>query len=80
MLMKDELEGFLEESGVLKVGIADPQQRFEMAKSGCHPRGVMKNCNSVIVIAFHVGFEYYTTLDYCQKSDVESRVLTIYRD
>jgi len=38
----------------------------------------MKNCNSVIAFAFHVGLDYYTTLDYCQKDDVESRVLNIY--
>ena len=80
MLMKDELEEFLEKFGVFKVGIADPRQRFEMAKSGCHPKDVMKNCNSVIVFAFHVGLDYYTTLDYCQKGDVESRVFNIYRD
>jgi epoxyqueuosine reductase len=78
--MKDELEGFLDKFGVFKVGIADPKQRFEMAKSGCHPKDVMKNCNSVIVFALHVGFDYYTTMDYCQKDDVESRVLSIYRD
>jgi epoxyqueuosine reductase QueG len=78
--MKDELEGFLSKFGVFKLGIADPQQGFEMAKSGCHPRDVMKNCNSVIVFVLHVGLDYYTTLDYCQKGDVESRVLSIYRD
>lgn len=80
MLMKDELEEFLVEFGVSKVGIADPRQGFEMAKSGCHPRDVMKNCNSAIVFSFHVGLDYYTTLDYCQKGDVESRVFNIYRD
>jgi epoxyqueuosine reductase QueG len=76
--MKDELEGFLSKFGVFKVGIADSQQGFEMAKSGCHPRDVMKNCTSVVVFAMHVGLDYYTTLDYCQKGDVESRVLNIY--
>jgi len=40
----------------------------------------MENCNSVIVFAFHTGFDYYTALDYCQKGDVESRILSIYRD
>jgi len=79
-LIKDELEGFLGKFGVFKVGIADPKKRFEMAKSGCRPRDVMKNCNSVIVFALHVGFDYYTKLDYCQKGDVESRVFSIYRD
>ena len=80
MLMKDKLEEFLERFGVFKVRVADPKQGFEMAKSGCHPRDVMKNCNSVVVFALHVGLDYYTTLDYCQKDDVESRVFNIYRD
>jgi len=78
MLMKDKLEEFLKEYGVFKVGVADPEHGFGMAKTGCHPRDIMKNCNSVIAFAFHVGLDYYTTLDYCQKGDVESRVLNIY--
>jgi epoxyqueuosine reductase QueG len=78
--MKNELEEFLEKFGVFKARVADPKQGFEMAKSGCHPRDVMKNCNSVVVFALHVGLDYYTSLDYCQKGDIESRVMSIYRD
>jgi epoxyqueuosine reductase QueG len=78
--MKDELEEFLRKFGVFKVGVADPVLGFKNAKDGCHPRDVMRNCNSVIVFALHVGLDYYTTLDYCQKGDVESRVFNIYRD
>jgi len=80
MPIKDEVEDFLREFGVFKVGIADPELGFKTARNGCHPRDVMKNCNSVIVFAFHVGLDYYTTLDYCRKGDVEKRVLNIYRD
>jgi epoxyqueuosine reductase len=76
--MKDELEGFLKKFGAFKVGVADPKRGFRNAKEGCHPRDVMKNCNSVVVFALHVGLDYYTTLDYCQKGDVESRMLNIY--
>jgi len=76
--MRDELEDFLRKYGAFKVKVADPKQGFGMAREGCHPRDVMKNCNSVIVFAFHVGLDYYTTLDYLQKGDVESRVLNIY--
>jgi len=78
--MKKELEVFLRKFGVSKVGVADPDHGFEMSREGCHPRDVMKNCNSVIVFAFPVGLDYYTTLDYSQKEDVESRVLNIYGD
>lgn len=78
--MKSELEEFLRKFGVFKVGVADPERGFEMVKNGCHPRDVMKNCNSVIAFACHVGLDYYTTLDYYQKDDVESRVLSIYCD
>ena len=80
MLIGDEIEDFLRKFGVFKVGVADPELGFSMVKSGCHPRNLMKNCNSVIVFALHVGLDYYATLDYCHKGDVESRVLNIYRD
>lgn len=80
MLVKDEIEDFLHEFGVFKVGVADPELGFSNERSCCHPRHIMKNCNSVIVFAFHVGLDYYTTLDYCRKGDLESRVLNIYRD
>jgi len=76
--MKNEIERFLREFGVYKVGIANPKQGFEMARSGCHPKNVMKNCNSVVVFAFHVGLDYYTSFG--QKRSVESRVFNIYRD
>jgi len=78
--VREELESFLMKFGVFKVGVADPEGGFGMAKEGCHPRDVMKNCNSVVVFALHVGLDYYTTLDYRQKGDVESRVLSIYCD
>ncbi|MFB0567903.1 MAG: hypothetical protein ACETVM_04915 [Candidatus Bathyarchaeia archaeon] len=80
MTLRKEVEAFLRKFGVFKVGVADPEQEFRMVESGCHPRNVMKNCNSVIVFAFHAGLDYYATLDYCQKGDVEKRVLNIYRD
>ena len=80
MLMRKEVENFLIKFGAFKVGIADPKRGFKMALRGCHPRDIMRNCNSVIVFALHVGLDYYTTLEYDQKGDVESRVFNIYRD
>jgi len=80
MLMRKEVENFLIKFGAFKVGIADPKRDFKMALRGCHPRDIMRNCNSVIVFALHVGLDYYTTLEYDQKGDVESRVFNIYRD
>jgi epoxyqueuosine reductase len=80
MIKRNELEDFLTQFGVFKVGVADPEHGFGMAKSGCHPRDVMKGCKSVVVFVLHVGLDYYTNLDYYQKGDVESRVLNIYRD
>jgi epoxyqueuosine reductase QueG len=78
--MKEELEDFLKKFGAFKIGVADPKHGFKMAKDGCHPRNIMRNCNSVIAFAFHVGLDYYTTLNYYQKEDVESRILSIYGD
>jgi len=80
MPIRDEIEDFLRKFGAFKIGVANPAIGFGMAKSDCHPRNAMKNCNSVIFFAFHAGLDYYATLDYCQKGDVESRVLNIYRD
>lgn len=80
MSIRDEIEDFLRKFGVFKIGVADPAMGFGLAKSGCHPRDSVKNCKSVIVLASHVGFDHYATLDYCQKGDVESRVFNIYRD
>ncbi|MEM3579072.1 MAG: 4Fe-4S double cluster binding domain-containing protein [Candidatus Bathyarchaeia archaeon] len=61
------------------MGIADPGN-FKMAFEGCHPRDILKTCNSVIVFAMYVGLDYYTTLEYNQKNGVESRIFHIYRD
>jgi epoxyqueuosine reductase len=80
MVMRNELEDFLRKFGVFKVGVADPKHGFRMARSGCHPENVMKTCNSVVVFALHAGLDYYTSLDYYQEGNVESRVLNIYRD
>jgi len=80
MFMKGDVINYLKNFGVFKVGVADPRHGFEKALKGCHPRDVMENCNSVIVFALHVGLDYYATLDYHQKADVESRVFNIYRD
>jgi len=66
--MRKEVENFLMKFGVFKVGIADPEQGFKMAFEGCHPRDVMRNCNSVIVFALHVGLDYYTTLEYAYEA------------
>lgn len=79
-VMKNRVKGFLRKFGVFKVGVANPLHGFGMARSGCRPRDVMESCNSVIVFALVVGFDYYVSLDYRQKGDVESRALNIYRD
>lgn len=78
--MKDDVINYLKNFGVFKVGVADPRGGFLKALEGCHPKDVMENCNSVIVFALHVGLDYYTTLDYNQKANVEPRVFNIYRD
>ncbi len=78
--MKDELREFLRRFGAFKIGVADPERGFGMARDGCRSRDIMRGCNSVIVFAIHVGLDYYTTLDFRQEGDVESRVLHIYRD
>lgn len=78
--MKNIIENFLRKFGVFKVGVADPIRGFKMAYEGCHPIDIMENCNAVIVFALHVGLNYYTTLEYNQEEDVESRIFNIYRD
>lgn len=79
MPLKNQIKTFLEKFGAYKVGVAGLNDSFQNVARGCHPKNIMENCNSVVVFAFHVGLDYYTTLQYCQR-DVESRILNIYRD
>nr|MDO8100176.1 hypothetical protein [Candidatus Njordarchaeota archaeon] len=80
MDLRNKIEDFLRRFGAFKIGVADPERGFGMAKEGCHPRDIMRDCRSVVVFVFNVGLDYYTTLDYFQKEDVESRVLNIYAE
>jgi epoxyqueuosine reductase QueG len=40
----------------------------------------MGNCNSVIVFAFNVGLDYYTSFEYFAGGDTDFRILYLYRD
>lgn len=63
-----------------KVDVAGLNSSFQKVVNGCHPKNIMENCGSVVVFAFHAGLDYYTTLQYHQKKNTESRILNIYRD
>jgi epoxyqueuosine reductase len=75
--LKEETSGFLKDLGAFKVGVADSQKGFVQALNGCHPLDVMDNCRSVIVYAFNIGLDYYTTLDY-EHNNI--RIGHLYRD
>lgn len=64
---KVELTEFLKRLGAFKVGVADPNKGFERALSGCHPKEVMKGCNSVIVFATNIGLDYYRAIQFQGK-------------
>jgi len=78
--MRSELEAFLRNFGVFRVGVADPGNGFRMAKHGCHPRDVMSNCNSVIVFAISTGLDFYVTLDYYRARSAAPRAFNVYCD
>jgi len=77
--LKEEIERFLRDFGVFKVGFADPNKGFEHAREGCHPKDLMPNCKSVIAYAFSVGLDYYIEMDYVH-TDKDLRILNMYRD
>jgi len=76
--LRKEVEDLLKKLGAFKIRVADPQKGFDRALEGCHPRDIMENCNAIIVFAFSVGLDYYTSIKY-QKT-VDSRILYLYRD
>ena len=76
--LKHEIKKFVTKLGAFKVGVADASKDFEKTLEGCHPRDLMKNSRSVIVSAFNVGLDYYTSIEYEQSIFV--RILHLYRD
>jgi len=78
--LKNELERFVKDYGAYAMRVADASKGFENAVSGCHPKDVMKNCNSVVVFAIYVGPDYYRTLKIENKITGDDRIMHIYRD
>ena len=78
--LKNELERFVKGFGAYDMRVADASKGFENAYSGCRPRAVMENCNSVVVFAIYVGPNYYRTLKIENKITGEDRIMHIFRD
>jgi epoxyqueuosine reductase QueG len=78
--LKNELERFVKDYGAYAMRVADASKGFENAVSGCRPKDVMKNCNSVVVFAIYVGSDYYRTLKIENKITGDDRIMHIFRD
>jgi epoxyqueuosine reductase QueG len=78
--LKNELKQFVNGYGAYTMRIADAKKGFEKAMSGCRPKDVMENCNSVVVFAIHVGLDYYRTLKIENKIAGDDRIMHIFRD
>lgn len=78
--LKDEFKRFVKSYGAYDVRVADASKGFENAVSGCRPKDVMKNCNSVIVFAIYVGPDYYRTLEIENKITGDNRIMHVFRD
>lgn len=77
--LKADVERFLRDFGVFKTGFAKPNEGFEHAYEGCHPKDLMPECRTVIAYAFSVGLDYYMAMDY-MYSEKDLRILNLYRD
>jgi len=78
--LKNELEQFVKGYGAYAMRVADANKGFENAFSGCRPKDVMEECNSVVVFAIYVGPDYYRTLKIENKIVGEDRIMHIFRD
>ena len=76
--LKHEIKEFVTKQGAFRVGVADTSKGFDKTVEGCHPQDLMKSSRSVIVSAFNVGLDYYTSIKYEQNIFV--RILHLYRD
>lgn len=78
--LKNELKQFVKDYGAYAMQVADANNGFENAFSGCRPKDVMKNCSSVVVFGIYVGPDYYRTLKIENKITGEDRIMHIFRD
>lgn len=77
--LKNDLEQFVKGLGAYAMQVADPRG-FENATLGCHPKNIMKDCNSVVVFGIYVGLDYYRSIQIENKTIGENRIMHIFRD
>ena len=78
--LKSDLERFVRDFGAYSMRVADASKGFENAVPSCRPKGVMGNCNSVVVFAIYAGLDYYRSLKIENKITGEDRIMHIFRD
>lgn len=77
--LKDDLDQLVHGFGAYTMQVADTK-RFENVTLGCHPKDILKNCNSVVVFGIYVGLDYYRSIQVEDKPIGENRVMHIFRD
>jgi len=78
--LKVELERFVRGFGAYDMRVAGASKGFENAVSGCRPKDVMENCNSVVVFAIYVGIDYYRSVKTENKTAGDNRIMSILSD
>jgi len=78
--LKSALKQFVKDFGAYTMRVADGSRGFENALSGCRPKDVMENCNSVVVFAVYVGFDYYRSVKIENKTAGDDRIMNIFSD
>jgi len=77
--LKDSLEQLVKGLGAYNIRVAD-SKGFENAILGCHPKYVLKTCNSVVVFGIYVGLDYYRSIHLEDKPIGENKIMHIFRD
>lgn len=78
MGLSDEVNRYFIELGGSKIGVASANKPWPYAASGCHPRDIMPECNSVIVLAVGTGLNEFITADFKGRSiDIDGKTYRI---
>jgi len=78
MGLNEEIINYFMELGGGRIGIASANKLWRYVANGQHPRDIMSECNSVIVLAIGTGLNDYVTADFKGKSiDVDGRTYRV---
>lgn len=78
MGLNEEINSYFRELGGGKIGIASANRPWIYATNSQHPRDIMSECNSVIVLAIGTGLNDFVTANFGGKSiDVDGKTYRV---